>query len=93
MITINKREIKSCCGKKQLIWKLTVPLKKEHLEILQKAGFSFVRTYLDAGMLYVETKNLIAVGVFGLNELTIKCKNAKCDESAELLERTILVNF
>lgn len=93
MIKISKREILSCCGKKQLVWKLSSPLKKEHLEILQQAGFSFVRTYLDAGMLYVEDKGLIASGVFGLTELQIKCKNAKCEESTKVLEKTILVNF
>lgn len=93
MIEISKREIKSCCGKKQLIWKLSTALKKEHLDILQKAGFSFTRTYLDAGMMYVEDKGLIANGIFGLTELRIKCKTSHCEESAKLLERTILVNF
>lgn len=76
-----------------MIWKLNIPIVKEHLSIFQQAGFSFVRTYLDAGMLYIESKGLIATGVFGLNELTIKCKNIQCDENSKLLEKTILVNL
>jgi hypothetical protein len=90
LIQIDKREIVSCCGKKQMIWKLNTPIKKDHLEIFQRAGFSFVKTYIDAGMIYIEDKGLTATGVFGMNQFTIKCKNAKCEESAKLLERTIL---
>lgn len=93
MIKIDKREIQSCCGKKQLIWKLSVPLNRELLTTLQQAGFFFVRTYLDAGMMYVEDKGLIAAGVFGQNEMRINCKNKQCDESAILLERTLLINL
>lgn len=91
LIQIDKREILSCCGKKQLIWKISVPLKKEHLDFFQQAGFSFVRTYLDAGMMYIENKGLIATGIFGLNEIKIKCKNSQCNESSQLLEKTILI--
>ncbi len=93
MIQISKREILSCCGKKQLIWRLNIALDKDQLPIFQQAGFSFVPAYIDAGMIYIEDKGLTATGVFGLNELTIKCKNKKCEESAAILERTILANL
>lgn len=93
MVSIEKREIPACCGKKQVIWKLNVPLKKEHLIIFQQAGFQFLQTYLDAGMLYVEDQNFFTTGVFGLNELKIKCKTKQCADSLVLFEQTIINNL
>lgn len=93
MIQIDKREIKACCGKTQVSWKLSVPLKKDYLPFLQKAGFTVVKTYLDAGMMYIEDKALIARGVFGLNEIIIKCKSKQCPESSNVLEQTLLSNL
>jgi hypothetical protein len=90
LIKIDKREIKACCGKSQKIWKLNVPLNRDFLPIFQQAGFFFLSSFLDAGMLYVEDKGLTATGVFGLNELKIVCKNKSCEDSMKVLEQTIL---
>lgn len=90
MILIDKREIKSCCGKSQKIWKLSIPLKKEFLETFQKAGFTYLTSFLDAGMLYIQDSSLIVSGVFGLNELRLKCKNKNCENSIDKLEQIIL---
>lgn len=89
MIKITKKEIKSCCGKKQNQWKLSVSLRKEFLPALEAAGFFYLRSFYDAGMLYIEDNGLIASGVFGLGDLTVKCKNKKCEDSMILLEKTI----
>jgi hypothetical protein len=93
LIQIEKKEIQSCCGKKRLVWKLNCTLKKEHLSILQQAGFFFLKSFRDAGMIYIEDKGLIARGVFGLNELQVSCKSKACEESIKLLEKTILTTF
>lgn len=93
MVKIEKREISTCCGKKQLIWRLNISLNKNHCVLLKQAGFSFFKSYYDSGMLYAEDKGLIASGVFGLNELNIKCKNEKCNDSVRILEEFILKNF
>lgn len=93
MIQIDKKEIKACCGKKQTIWKLNVPLRKEQLSVLQQAGFYYLRSFYDAGMMYIEDQGLTASGVFGLSELHIKCKNKKCEDSVKKLEQTILTSF
>ena len=90
MITIDKKEIKACCGKSQIIWKLNVPIKQENIDLLQQAGFFPVKSYLNIGMLYVEDKGLIASGVFGMNEIRINCKNKLCQESIILFEKTVL---
>lgn len=93
MIQIDKKEIKACCGKKQTMWKLSIPLSKDHLPVLQQAGFYYLRSFYDAGMMYIEDRGLTARGVFGLNELHIRCKNKQCEESVKLLEQVILTNF
>ncbi len=61
--------------------------------MLQQNGFFFVQSYFDAGMLYIETNSIIASGVFGQNEIRIKCKNNLCDEGISLLEKTLLLNL
>lgn len=94
MISIEKREVRSCCSdKKRIIWKLSVALSQEQLPFFQAAGYTIIKAYLDAGQLYIENSSLIATGVFGLTELNIKCKNKKCQESIPQLEQTILLNF
>lgn len=93
MIKIEKKEIKACCGKKQTIWKLNAPIDQYLLPTLQQAGFSYLRSYLDAGMLYIEDSNLIARGVFGQNELSIKCKNSLCSQSSFILENILKHNL
>jgi len=93
LIKISKKELQACCGKKQIIWKLNIPIKKDYLSILQQAGFHYVKTYFDAGMMYIEDKNLIATGIFGLNEITVKCKTKECTDSATKLEQIILTKF
>lgn len=91
MITIIKKEVKSCCGKTSKIWQLSSSLNKSFLPIFELNGFFHLKSFFDAGMLYIEDKNVIATGVFGLNELSIKCKNKKnCQQSVDLLESIIL---
>ena len=89
MITIEKREIKACCGKKQLIIKINIAFDKEHLSIFKQSGFPFLSQYFDAGMIYIEDSGLIATGTLGSNELRIKCKNQTCQKSISKLERII----
>ena len=87
---IVKNEIKSCCGKKQLVWKLPFSIQKEYLGQLQKAGFPYLKSFYDAGMLYLENKTIIVTGVFGLNEIKIKCKHKDCSANINLLEHVLL---
>lgn len=93
MIQIQKKEIKACCGKKKMLWVLNTPIKKEHIGVFQQSGFTFLRSYYDAGMMYIEDNGLIATCVFGLNEIKIKCKSNHCGESAQLLENIILTKL
>lgn len=91
MIHIDKTEIKSCCGKSQTIWILSLPLSKELIPLLQQAGFSVLSMYTNVGMLHAEDRGLIANGTFGLAEIRIRCTNGKyCADSKELLEKVIL---
>ena len=93
MITIEKKEIKSCCGKKSITWKLNTPIQKEWLDIFQKANFFFLKAFYDAGQLYIEDNGLIVKGFFGQNIFTLICKNKQCEDSMRLFERTILANL
>lgn len=90
MISINKKEIESCCGNKSSVWILNLPINKEHITFFTDLNFKCYNSYTNKGMLYAESSCLIVSGVFGLNELRIKCKVKDCTESIKLLEEAIL---
>lgn len=93
MVSIQKNITPACCGKTRISWVLNVPLKPEHLSEFNLYGFTSLNAYREAGMLYIESGDLIATGVFGLSTLNIKCKNKNCDKAMIILENCILEQF
>lgn len=66
---------------------------KEHLDFFKKSGFAVVQSFYDAGIMYIEDTNVIAICPFGSNLIQIKCKSKNCEQGIKLVENTILVNF
>lgn len=76
---------KACCGagggSTTLI--LDKPISRELLAVLVQDGtFMAVDYQTKAGILYVESKALVAQGAFGRNRLQVRCKlgSAKAEE-------------
>lgn len=80
------------CKKPQVLLEVNLSFNYEHLQLFIDNGFTISKSYIDAGILYIENTNLAAVGPFGSNRLQIKCKNSNCDTSLADLER-ILTNI
>ena len=90
MNKFEKKEIDSCCGKKQIILKTNFSFKKEQIDQFTSAGFTLVKSYFNAGIFYIEDKGLIASCPFGGCELKLMCKNDLCKDSAALLEKILI---
>lgn len=92
MATIKKTTLKSTgckCSKEQLIFELSVSLDKSYIQLFNGSGFLEVKSYTNLGILYVESKDLTAIGPFGSNRLNIKCKTANCQNNILELEKII----
>lgn len=81
--------IKACCGKTKINIKLEGSILQIHLNIFSLNGFDENGTYTNAGMFYVENKDLLITAPFGSNLLKIKCKNKDCDIGIKNLEKII----
>jgi len=85
---IEKFDIKSCCGKKSIIFKTDRPLTKNHIDFLVQKGFKETSHFTKAGILYVDNSDFILNGPLGSNRLTVKCRRneAECNQKINDLE-------
>ena len=90
MNKIEKTEIKACCGKTQLNFKVNFSCSKDHIDSFVKEGFILAKGFFDAGILYVEDSNLIIICTFGSNNFNLKCKSKACPDSIVKAENIIL---
>lgn len=79
-----------CCGTFNITYELSYPLRSEQTKAFEAAGFSVSMNYKNAGMLYAETDQIIAIGSFGTKNLQLKCKVPKCDEYSGPLESVLM---
>jgi hypothetical protein len=76
---VERFAVQTCCGKTAISLKLSSPLSKDFLPYLVRNGYVEAKHFTKSGMLYVENINLIATGIFGSDNLQIKCKVNNCD--------------
>ena len=88
---IEKFDIKSCCGKTSLIFKVDRPLTKNHLDFLILNGFKESKHFTNAGILYVDNSDFILNGPLGCDRLTVTCKanKAECTQKINNLEELL----
>jgi hypothetical protein len=79
-------DVKACCGKTSIIYKIDEPLSKKHLEALIRLGFKEHTHFTQAGILYADNLDLIVTGPFGSDKLQLKCKNAACNQKTNEFE-------
>jgi hypothetical protein len=71
---IERFSVKACCGQTGTTFKLEKVLSANILALLSNKGYKEVSAFTKAGILYVESKEIIATGAFNTNILQIKCK-------------------
>jgi hypothetical protein len=74
------------CGKEQLTLEIDKPFEMSHLQLFVNSPFSEVSSYTKLGLLYLESKDLVAIGTFGTNRIQVKCKNNYCVSNIKELE-------
>lgn len=89
MTAFKKARLPGCCGNYSITYELSFPLRKEHVPHFESAGFFISMPYQQAGMLYAENNNLIAIGTFGSKNLQLKCKVRQCDALSTPLENVL----
>jgi hypothetical protein len=83
---IEKFSIQSCCGKKSTIYKIDRPIDNNLLVELVGLGFTELKHFTAAGILYVDNSSFIITGPIGSNRLQVKCKRSNCDQILEDFE-------
>ncbi len=76
---VEKFAVQSCCGKTAVTIKVGAQVSKDFIPLLVGNGYTEVKQFTASGMLYVENMNLIVSGVFGADNLQIKCKVRDCE--------------
>lgn len=79
-------DIKACCGKTSIIFKIDQPLSKIHLAQLVSLGFTEFPHFTTAGILYADNSDLIVTGPFGSDRLQVKCKKSDCSQKVNDFE-------
>ena len=82
-------ELKSCCGKTKIGFKLHFTLSADILPLLVGAGYREAKNFTKAGMLYVENDAIVANGPFGSNVIHIICKINDCSPAIDNFEKLL----
>lgn len=81
---IIKHAIKSCCGGgKAFIFQTQSPVRKNHIEAFEKAGFVTLPHYVKSGLFYIQRGGLVATASFGSTKIQVRCANANADIMAQ----------
>jgi hypothetical protein len=93
---INKINVRSCCGNKAFIFESQKPVKKNHLDSFEKAGYIIPKQFSNVGLFYVQNSGLIATASFGSTRVQVRCSGNNCEEllkKFELLLDEVLKNL
>ena len=80
---IKKYIVKSCCGKQSYIFQTEKSLKKSHLIIFERAGYTAPDNFKNHGVFYVRGKGITASCSFGTKKVTVRCSGSDCPEKME----------
>lgn len=83
--------VKSCCGSSSISYKLYSTLHKDYLALFIENGFTEAKHFTESNILYIESANIIATGVFGSDKLQVKCKIKECEKYIENFEKILLL--
>jgi hypothetical protein len=90
---LKRHVVKSCCGSSNIIIETEKPIRKPQSKVFREAGYFLPENFFQAGIFYVQLKQLIATASYGTNKINIRCSGADCEsqlaEFESLLERAI----
>lgn len=81
--------IKACCGRKAVIYRVDRPLSKDTIASFVKIGFNESAHFTSSGILYVDNLDFILTGPLGSDRLQVKCKKPNCDQNLNDFEQLL----
>jgi len=84
---VQRRVSKSCCGKSSIVFTVSKPARKNHIQLFKDAGFSVPENYIKCGLLYAKKEGLIATCTFGICTVNVRCSGANCETLVNQLEQ------
>ena len=83
---IERREVKSCCAAKSVIFFLKKAVRKSQVPMFKEKGYNISEFYEKAGIFYLNNGGLIVQGPFGGTSLTIQCNAPDCVQKINQFE-------
>ena len=87
---VERYAVKTCCKSMGVAFKLGSILTTDFIAYLSNNGFSEIKSFTKAGILYVESKELTISGGLNSNLLQIRCKVPNCVGFINVLEELIV---
>jgi hypothetical protein len=88
---VQRKTVKSCCGKASVTLVLTKPARISHVELFKQNGFQIPDVYVKAGILYAKKNGLIATATFGICTVNVRCSGPNCDSLINELEKVFSI--
>lgn len=76
---INKVYMKTCCGRRAVTYTVAKPIRRNHVQLFQDAGFLIPERYMRTGLFYGRKDGFTATCNFGITRITARCSGANCD--------------
>jgi hypothetical protein len=86
---IKRHQVKSCCGKSNIIIEIPVAIRKHHVVVFEGAGYMAPQSHKDIGVFYVRRPGLVATAVYGARKITIYCSDRNCDRVISDFEKLL----
>lgn len=74
-----RHTVRSCCGSSNIIVEVDKPIRKSQMQVFREAKFFVPENFFQAGIFYVQSKQLIATASFGSNRISLRCSGPECE--------------
>lgn len=86
---IKRHNVKSCCGKSNIIIEIPTAIKKHQVAVFEGAGYTAPQSHKDIGVFYVRGDGLVATALYGAKKITIYCGGRDCDRKITAFEKVL----
>jgi len=86
---IKRHQVKSCCGRSNLILEAPKAVRKHQVFVFESAGYSAPQSHKDIGVFFVRGNGIVATAPYGSRRITIYCGGKDCDKKIALFEKIL----
>ena len=94
-MSIKRNIVKACCGNSQIIIETDKPIRKSQVNIFRESGYFIPDSFYQAGIFYIQSKQLIVSASFGSTRFNLRCSGSDCEAQISsfetLLQKAILL--